>query len=225
MKTLSFAIVLIWISLSLVTCGTTREALEEKDKEIRILKADVVRYQKIAEREQENARNLEQKAQQADQLNNDLKTTLRDLEKEQKIQIEDDRIVLTNAVLFASGSVRISDGGKAILDRIWDVIVKYPDREIFIEGHTDNVPIAQKYEGKYRSNWELSTSRSLAVLHYVKNHPNATPGRLRVMGYGETQPVADNSTEEGRMQNRRVEIVIGRRQSDKTKTMQYDKSK
>jgi chemotaxis protein MotB len=210
MKTLSFAIALIWISLALVACGTTREALAEKDSQIRILKDDVVRYQNLAEREKENARNLEQKAQQADQLNNDLKATLQDLEKEQKIQIEDDRIVLTNAILFASGSVRISDEGKVILDRIWDVIVKYPDREIFIEGHTDNIPIAKKYEGKYRSNWELSAARSLAVLHYVKNHPNATPGRLRVMGYGETQPVVDNSTEEGRMQNRRVEIVIGR---------------
>ena len=107
--------------------------------------------------------------------------------------------------------MRVCNEGKVILDRIWDVIVKYPDREIFIEGHTDNMPIAKKYEGKYKSNWELSTSRSLAVLHHVKNHKNATPNRLRVMGYGESYPVADNSTEEGRTQNRRVEIVIGRK--------------
>ncbi len=210
MKQLSLWIVLASFSLLLAACGSTKDALAEKDNEIQLLKAEISRHQQLAEGEQALARNLEQKAQQADQLNNELKTTLKDLETEKKLRIENDRIVLTNAILFASGSVRISDEGKVILDRIWDVIVKYPDREIFIEGHTDNVPIAKKYEGKYRSNWELSASRSLAVLHYVKNHSNATPNRLRVVGYGETFPVADNSTEEGRMQNRRVEIVIGR---------------
>ncbi len=91
----------------------------------------------------------------------------------------------------------------------WDVLTNYPDREIFIEGHTDNVPIAQKFEGKYKSNWELSTSRALSVLHYVRQHPKASPYRLRVVGYGEQKPIADNSTEEGRIPNRRVEIVIG----------------
>jgi len=210
MKTFSLGIALISIGILLSACGTTRNALAEKDNEIQPLKAEVSQYRQIAESEQEISRNLGQKAEQTDQLNIELKTTLKDLESEKKLRIENDRIVLTNAILFASGSVRISDEGKVILDRIWDVIVKYPNREIFIEGHTDNVPIAKKFEGKYRSNWELSTSRSLAVLHHVKNHPEATPGRLRVMGYGETLPVADNSTEEGRMQNRRVEIVIGR---------------
>lgn len=211
MKTFSLGIALISIGILLSACGTTRNALAEKDNEIQPLKAEVSQYRQIAESEQEISRNLGQKAEQTDQLNIELKTTLKDLESEKKLRIENDRIVLTNAILFASGSVRISDEGKVILDRIWDVIVKYPNREIFIEGHTDNVPIAKKFEGKYRSNWELSTSRSLAVLHHVKNHPEATPGRLRVMGYGETLPVADNSTEEGRMQNRRVEIVIGRK--------------
>jgi len=211
MKPFFLIITLTCTSIMYTACGSSKEALAEKDNEIQLLKADVSRYQQIAEQEQEISRNLKQKSQQNDQLNNELKATLKDLETEKKLRIENDRIVLMNAILFASGSVRISDEGKVILDRIWNIIVKYPDREIFIEGHTDNMPIAKKYEGKYKSNWELSTSRSLAVLHYVKNHPNATPGRLRVMGYGESSPVADNSNEEGRMQNRRVEIVIGRK--------------
>ncbi|MBU0713115.1 flagellar motor protein MotB [bacterium] len=211
MKPIYLGIALTSISILFTACGSTQNALAEKDNEIQLLKADVSRYQQIAEREQDLSKNLKQKSQQTDQLNNELKTTLKDLETEKKLRIENDRIVMTNAILFASGSVRISDEGKVILDRIWDVIVKYPEREIFIEGHTDNMPIAKKYEGKYRSNWDLSTSRSLAVLHHVKNHPKATPSRLRVLGYGETLPVADNSTEEGRMQNRRVEIVIGRK--------------
>ncbi|MBU4445651.1 OmpA family protein [bacterium] len=219
MKTFSLGLALTSISLLLTACGSTHNALAEKDNEIKLLKSEVSRYQQLAEREQEVSKNLKQKAQQektkADQITTDLKTALQDLEKEKKLRIENDRIVMTNAILFASGSVQISDEGKVILDRIWNVIIKYPDREIFIEGHTDNVPIAKKYEGKYRSNWELSTSRSLAVLHHVKNHPKATPGRLRVLGYGEIHPVADNSTEEGRMQNRRVEIVIGRQLPDK----------
>lgn len=211
MKSFSQGITLAGICILLTACGSTKDALLEKDNEIQLLNAEMAKYKQLAEREQELSKELKQKTgQQADQLNNELKTTLKDLETEKKLRIENDRIVMTNAILFASGSVRISDEGKAILDRIWDVVVKYPDREIFIEGHTDNVPIAKKYEGKYRSNWELSASRSLAVLHYVKNHSNATPGRLRIVGYGEANPLADNTTEEGRMQNRRVEIVIGK---------------
>ncbi|PJA53717.1 MAG: flagellar motor protein MotB, partial [Candidatus Marinimicrobia bacterium CG_4_9_14_3_um_filter_48_9] len=131
------------------------------------------------------------------------------LESEKKIRIEGNRIIVANSILFNSGSAMIGDDGKTILDQIWGVLAKYPEREILIEGHTDNVPIADKFQGKYKSNWELSLSRSMAVLYYATSKPTAIPNRLGVVGYGEQRPIADNATEEGKRQNRRVEIVVG----------------
>jgi len=74
-----------------------------------------------------------------------------------------------------------------------------------VEGHTDNEPI--KYSG-WRSNWELSSGRALAVVHYLIDKRNLEPDRIRAVGFGEFQPVASNDAPEGRRQNRRVEIVI-----------------
>jgi chemotaxis protein MotB len=107
--------------------------------------------------------------------------------------------------------VTVTDDGKRILDKIWSALAAYPDKDILVEGHTDNVPIAQKYQGKYKSNWELSCARSLAVLHYLRGQAGANPARYGAVGYGEYRPVGDNSTEAGRKQNRRVVIVVAER--------------
>jgi chemotaxis protein MotB len=79
------------------------------------------------------------------------------------------------------------------------------DRDIGIEGHTDNQPI--KYSG-WKSNWELSMARATSVLHYLVDKKGLAPQRVAATGYGEYRPVATNDTEEGRRLNRRVEIVI-----------------
>ncbi len=126
------------------------------------------------------------------------------------LPIHDNRIVLPNAIMFRSGGVGVTDPGMKILDEIWDILVTVPNREITIEGHTDNVPISKKDVGMYKTNWELSATRALSVLHYVSKRSNANPARLGAVGYGEFRPVASNDTEEGRALNRRVEIVIGR---------------
>jgi chemotaxis protein MotB len=76
---------------------------------------------------------------------------------------------------------------------------------IGIEGHTDNIPIKHS---NWKSNWELSTARALSVLHYLEKNQGISPERLSAIGYGEYRPVASNETNEGRKQNRRVEIVI-----------------
>jgi len=74
-----------------------------------------------------------------------------------------------------------------------------------IEGHTDNVPIT--YSG-WKSNWELSTARATSVLHYLIDDGRLRPESLSAIGYGEYRPVTSNETEEGRQLNRRVEVVI-----------------
>ncbi len=73
-----------------------------------------------------------------DKLDADLKRALAGLEAGKKIRLDGNRIVMTNSVLFASGSVEITPEGKKVLNEIWSVLVQYPDRDILIEGHTDN---------------------------------------------------------------------------------------
>ena len=82
-----------------------------------------------------------------------------------------------------------------------------PER-VIISGHTDNVPINTVH---YPSNWELSSARALNFMKFLlASNPALNPARFSAIGYSEYRPAATNSTEEGRMQNRRVEILIAR---------------
>ena len=108
-------------------------------------------------------------------------------------------------VLFDSGKAKVKPAAHDVLDKVANVITeKAPDRNIAVEGHTDNEPI--KKSG-WKSNWELSTERATSVLHYLETRGIA-PKKLQATGYGEYRPVASNDTVEGRQKNRRVEIII-----------------
>ena len=79
--------------------------------------------------------------------------------------------------------------------------------DITISGHTDDVPIAND---RFRSNWDLSTSRAVSVAHEFMQRSELSPEKIIVTGHADTRPVAPNDTEEGRASNRRVEITIVR---------------
>ncbi|MCF7808811.1 MAG: OmpA family protein [Candidatus Marinimicrobia bacterium] len=123
--------------------------------------------------------------------------------------IVDNRIILPNTILFPSGSATLSNPGKQFINEISEFLGKYPDRTIYIEGHTDNVPIASHSIRKYPSNWELASARAMAVLHFIESDQSINPKRFGVISFGEQRPQASNATPKGRAQNRRVEIVIG----------------
>ena len=128
---------------------------------------------------------------------------------EQKVSlgIEEKGLVITfvDSVLFDSGKAKLRSTASKSLDKVVKVCRRQvADREIGIEGHTDNQPI--KYSG-WKSNWELSTARATSVLHYLVKK-GISPERLSATGFGEFRPVTTNKTAEGRQKNRRVEIVI-----------------
>ena len=128
--------------------------------------------------------------------------------KEVKVEMGERGLVITFVaeVLFDSGKAKIRDEANEKLDKVASVVnTTVKDLNIGIEGHTDNQPI--KYSG-WKSNWELSTSRALSVLHYLADQQSVDPARLSAIGYGEYHPVDTNDTVEGRQKNRRVEIVI-----------------
>lgn len=114
-------------------------------------------------------------------------------------------VTFVSEVLFDSGKAKVRPEADEVLDKVARVINdKVADKNIAIEGHTDNEPI--KKSG-WKSNWELSTARATSVLHYLENKGTA-PNRLQATGFGEYRPVDSNDTKEGRQKNRRVEIII-----------------
>ncbi|WP_313582748.1 OmpA/MotB family protein [Lacrimispora sp.] len=113
-------------------------------------------------------------------------------------------IRLNNAIFFDSGSAEIKKQSEDTLVEVAGILNTI-DNYIRVEGHTDNVPIKHS---NYPSNWELSTARAVNVVKIFINKCNFSPDKLIAVGYGEFKPVADNSTPEGRAQNRRIDIIV-----------------
>nr|WP_318683552.1 flagellar motor protein MotB [uncultured Acetatifactor sp.] len=115
------------------------------------------------------------------------------------------QLTMKGALLFDSGSAELRGEALEVLDNVGSILERYSSGTIEIEGHTDNVPISS---ARYADNEELSSARALSVFHYLVDHTSLDPTRLKHAGMGERMPIADNSTEEGRSRNRRVEIRI-----------------
>lgn len=115
------------------------------------------------------------------------------------------QLTLNGAILFDSGSVELKEAALPILNQVGIILQKYSSGKIEIEGHTDNVPMSG---AKYSNNDELSAGRALSVFYYLMDNTTLSPTSIKHSGMGEYMPIADNSTEEGRAKNRRVEIRI-----------------
>ncbi len=89
-----------------------------------------------------------------------------------------------------------------------DFMKKYPQTTAVIEGHTDNVPIAAGGSCKFKDNMALSQARAESTVDYLVEKFGIDRSRLTAKGLGDTRPVADNATPEGRMKNRRIEAII-----------------
>ena len=100
---------------------------------------------------------------------------------------------------FQTGDAMIMPDSMHVLGEVAEMLKQNPDIKVSIEGHTDNV-------GSVESNQELSDARSQTVLAWLTSH-GISPQRLNAKGWGQTKPLADNGTEEGRAKNRRVELV------------------
>lgn len=106
---------------------------------------------------------------------------------------------------FESGSHILADSYYDVLDEVRGVLMVRPGK-IQVQGHTDNIPISRSE--RYRSNWELSSSRAVSVAEVLLKNDDINPKRFEVAGLADTQPLIDNTTRANRANNRRVEIVI-----------------
>lgn len=135
------------------------------------------------------------------------------------------RLKLVDKVLFALGDDQLTDKGKAVLAKVGKALQDMPDKQIWVQGHTDDSPIivppapkapkGKAPKGKkppeppppgprFASNWELSAARALQVVHYLQDIAKIDPERLAALAFGEYRPVSKSN----KAQNRRIEIVL-----------------
>lgn len=105
---------------------------------------------------------------------------------------------------FKSGSAELADDYHDVITEIQEVLIEKPGK-IQVQGHTDNIPIST---ARFRSNWELSSSRAVSVAHELMKDDLINPRRFEIAGFADTMPLVPNASTENRIRNRRVEIVI-----------------
>ena len=124
-----------------------------------------------------------------------------------EVEREKDRVVVTvgSAGAFSSGSARLTKQARAIMQKIAKVSGKGAG-QVNVSGHTDNVPLI--FGGQYRDNWDLAAARASSVVQELAKANTIPPEKLQAISFGETKPIEQNDTRDGREKNRRIEIEI-----------------
>jgi chemotaxis protein MotB len=134
----------------------------------------------------------------------------KELDKDISLSKNENGILLrfSDEILFDSGQADLKTNSKSTLGQIAQILKKH-NKNIKVEGHTDNIPIETS---KYANNWELSTARAISVVKFftqeLSEKERLDPKKFEVSGYGEYHPVAPNDSESNRRKNRRIEVLI-----------------
>jgi len=152
--------------------------------------------------------NAQAAAEAAGVAENQLQAALQSELQQGLVEVErrDGKVVVTVGAggAFSSGKAEITDQAREIMNRI-SVVSMGAESSITVSGHTDDVPISNT---DYRDNWDLAAARASSVVQAMQDTGMVSAGRMKAVSYGETQPVASNSTPEGREENRRIVIEI-----------------
>lgn len=117
-------------------------------------------------------------------------------------------VAMSDKLLFESGKAIVNEQGKEALGKLASVLNKQTDIDVYIEGHTDNVPI---HTAVFADNWDLSVIRATSVVRILTETYGVNPLQIQPCGRGEFKPVDVNSSAEGRARNRRTEIIMAPR--------------
>jgi chemotaxis protein MotB len=181
------------------------------EKEQAIAELDLLRRQ-IEDSLKEQIVEKEQIISELDKTRIEIESSLKEQIEQKDIKIEEIegklKVTFIDKILFASGSVRIKTRGKEAILKLADSFRESADQNIVVEGHTDDVQIGKALQAKFATNWELSTARAAAVVRFLQDEAGIEPERLTASGLSYYQPVASNETEEGRRENRRIEIIL-----------------
>lgn len=181
--------------------GSVRQALGAPPRASQDPQAPSPAQQARVAAEQEQARSL--RARMVEQVEQFL--TERGLRAQVEVAPDERGIILRtrDQILFDSGAAQLKPEGLPVLAAVADLARRFHG-QLAIEGHTDDRPIMTDL---FPSNWELSGSRSAAVLRHLLGEGIAAE-RVHVAGYADRRPIASNETDEGRARNRRVEFVF-----------------
>lgn len=202
---------------------TQREEAETQvryfEKVLSETRAELMEHELGVEEQQERMNVLERDIARLKQEKDSMTRSQQSLETEMRRVLESKDVTISelqgrltvdilDRVLFDSGETTLKPEGQQVLRRVAEVLAQYPDRQVHVIGHTDNVPIRATPWSRYPSNWELSTARATAAVRFLSEHAGVDPRRLGAVGYGEFRPAADNGTAEGRARNRRIALVV-----------------
>lgn len=171
--------------------NSTKDEVADQRKRLEQLQAFIDQQQKATE-------NLRKKI--ADALEGFNSNELTITRKNGKVYIS-----MQEGLLFPSGSAVVNPKGKEALAKVAGVLNTNTEVNINIEGHTDSLPIHTK---QYPDNWSLSTARSTSIAHVLIDEYKVSPAKLIASGRSEYDPLAPNSTPQGRAANRRTEIIL-----------------
>ena len=115
-------------------------------------------------------------------------------------------VSLSEKLLFKSGKYDVDPKGKEALKKLSEVLVKQPDIDIVVEGHTDNVPLRKTHS--LADNYDLSVMRATSIVRLLTDDYGVDPKQVTAAGRGEFFPIATNTTDEGKQANRRTEIIL-----------------
>jgi len=181
------------------------------EKELVIAELELVR-RKIEDSLKEELAEKEEIISELDETRKEIEASLKDQIAQKDIQIEEIegklQVTFVNKILFASGSVKIKAKGQEVLQKLAESFRDNQNHNIVVEGHTDDVQIGKALQNRLKTNWELSTARASAVVRFLYEKGKIEPERLTASGFSYFQQVASNLTEEGRNQNRRIEIIL-----------------
>ena len=189
----------------------TRLEKAEADRDVKAarLKEAEKKIEELTENDKSKTENISEIEKTYNALIEELQKEINDGQIEITTLKEELTVNVLDKVLFDSGRTEIKPNGLKVLKRVGEILKEVEGKIIVVEGHTDNVPITNPaVKRKYPTNWELSTARATTVVRYLQEEAGIDPKNLVATGYSEYRPVADNSTDEGKSRNRRIEIIL-----------------
>lgn len=176
-------------------------SLAEKIKELQEREQTIAQLQGMIEAQQQKVKDL--LASVKDALLGFSSEDLTVTEKDGKVYVS-----LSDKLLFESGKAIVNQQGKVALGKLAEVLNKQTEIDVYIEGHTDNVPI---HTAVFQDNWDLSVIRATSVVRILTETYSVNPLQIQPCGRGEFKPVDTNESAEGRAHNRRTEIIMAPR--------------
>lgn len=187
----------------------------KKDKQNNVVAQNTgsAELSKLRAKEQEDLENLKKQFDQYIKKNGLTDSLSTKLNQSQLL------ITISDNALFASGQAVVKDESRQLAKSISTMLQQFPDYDVLVQGHTDNIPISNS---SYSSNWDLSVARALQFMKILLLNPNLDPVKFSPIGYGEYHPIDTNATAVGRAKNRRVEVSILRKYKDATNNTAAD---